>query len=259
MVFDPKEYKVLSFDIYGTLIDWESGIYEALLLLVEKLPTTSPHHPSKTTPDAQRKFLLTEYTNLELETQKAQPTLAYPEVLATIYKKLASHFGVEIKNEDAEKFGSTIGTWAAFPDTVSAMQTLGKYYKLVVLSNVDNASFARTLSGPLNGVKFDGIYTAQDIGSYKPDLRNFKYLVEHAKDEFGAEKEEILKVAQSLMHDHRTVKKFGMRPSIWIKRAGDEALMGGKYEDAKEEVNLAASFDTLGDFAEFVKKAFGDA
>ncbi|KAF4634812.1 hypothetical protein G7Y89_g3291 [Cudoniella acicularis] len=259
MAFNPKEYKVLSFDIYGTLIDWETGIYEALLPLVSKLPAINPHHPSNNSLAATRRYLLTKYTNLEFAIQKAQPTLAYPKVLAEIYSRLASQLSIPITNDEAEKFGSTIGEWPAFLDTVAAMQTLGSYYKLVVLSNVDNASFARTLAGPLKGVKFDGIYTAEDIGSYKPDIRNFEYLVKNAGESFGAKKEEILKVAQSLMHDHRTVKKFGMRPSVWIKRAGDDALMGGKYEDAKNEVDLAASFDTLGDFAEAVKKAFEKA
>lgn len=82
-----------------------------------------------------------------------------------------------------------------------ALKALKKYYKLVILSNIDNESIARTVSGPLRGVEFDAVYTAENIGSYKPDLKNFRYLVENAKKELGVEKGEILHTAQSLTHD----------------------------------------------------------
>jgi 2-haloalkanoic acid dehalogenase type II len=257
--FKPTEYKLLSFDIYGTLIDWESGIFEALLPLLSKLSENDPRHPSQNTAEKNRSFILSEYTTLELAIQKEHPTLSYPKILATAYERLATKLQVPFTAAEAEAFGSTIGKWLAFPDTVAAMQVLGQHYKLVVLSNVDKASFSRTLAGPLNGVKFDGIYTAEDIGSYKPDLRNFQYMVEHAEKDFGVKKDEILKVAQSIQHDHRPAKKFGLRPSVWIKRSGDNASMGGKFDEFKDEIQLAAAFDTLGDLAAEVKKAFGDA
>lgn len=139
------------------------------------------------------------------------------------------------------------------------MQELAKYYKLIVLSNVSRSSFNETNAGPLKGVKFDAIYTAEDVGSYKPDLKNFEYLIKHAGEEFGTKKEEILKVAQSLYHDHIPAKKVGLQPSVWIRRAGDETLMGGKLKDYEGQVDLAEAVDTLGDLAAAVKKAFGDA
>lgn len=256
MAFQPTEYKLLSFDIYGTLIDWESGIFEGLLPLLSKLPESNPHNPTHNSSTQSRSFILTEYTSLELAIQKEHPTFPYPKILATAYERLATKLHVPFTAEEAEAFGSTIGSWPAFPDTVAAMQELGQHYKLVVLSNVDKASFARTLAGPLKGVKFDGIYTAEDIGSYKPDLRNFQYLVEHAEKDFGVKKHEILKVAQSLLHDHRPAKKFGLRPSVWIKRSGDDASMGGKFDDCKDEVQLAAAFETLGELAAEVQEAF---
>jgi len=259
MSFQPTEYKLLSFDIYGTLIDWESGIFEALLPLLSKLPESSLHHPARNSSSQNRSFILTEYTNLELATQKEHPTLSYPKILATAYERIAKKLQIPFTAEESEAFGLTIGTWSAFPDTVAAMQELGRHYKLVVLSNVDKTSFARTLAGPLKGVRFDGIYTAEDIGSYKPDLRNFQYMVEHAEKDFGVKKHEILKVAQSLLHDHRSAKKFGLRPSVWIKRSGDDASMGGKFDDCKDDVQLAATFETLGELAAEVQKAFSNA
>lgn len=198
MVFNPKDFKVLSFDIYGTLIDWETGIFTSLLPLAFKLQTSDKHHPSNNTDQETRIFLLTEYTNLEKAIQIEHPTLAYPKVLAEIYRRLATQLSVPFTESEATSFGSTIGKWPAFPDTIAAMQELGKHYKLVVLSNTARASFNETLTGPLSGVRFDAIYTAEDIGSYKPDIRNFEYLIKHVEEEFGVKKEEILKVAQSL-------------------------------------------------------------
>jgi 2-haloalkanoic acid dehalogenase type II len=260
MAFNPTSYKLLSFDIYGTLIDWESGIYTSLLPLIFRLPTTSPHHPANNTTSQNRHFLLTEYAKLELSIQAAEPTLAYPLILSKIYTQLAKSLSVPISSEEASNFGTTIGTWPAFPDTVAAMKSLSKHYKLIVLSNVDKASFSRTLSGPLSGVPFDAIYTAEDIGSYKPDLKNFAYLVEHAEKEFGIKKEEILQVAQSLFHDHVPAKTFGLRPSVWIRRTpgGEAALMGSRLEEVEERVQLAATFGSLGELAEAVEKGFGE-
>jgi len=258
--FSPASYKLLAFDIYGTLIDWEGGIYTHLLPLLSTLPSTSPHHPSRNDSSTTRTFILSSYTKLEVETQKKYPTLAYPGVLSLVYKSLASQLGVEYTESEADEFGQSIGKWPAFPDTIEAMKILGKYYKLVVLSNVSRSSFSQTLSGPLNGVKFDAIYTAEDIGSYKPDLNNFKYLVENVKKEFGVEKDEILMVAQSLFHDHVQVKKMGMRPSVWVSRLGKEGgepMMGGKIEEMKEEVDLVGIVPDLATLAEAVEKCYG--
>jgi 2-haloalkanoic acid dehalogenase type II len=257
-MFNPKEYKLLSFDIYGTLIDWETGLYTSLLPLLSKLPASHSNHPSHRSEAENRAFILNAYVQLELAIQKENPTLAYPAVLSSVYTRLAEQFNIAITGTEAEEFGKKIGTWPAFPDTVAAMQVLAKHYKLVVLSNVDRVSFSQTLSGPLSGVKFDAIYTAQDIGSYKPDLRNFEYMTREAKREFGVEKSEVLKVAQSLVHDHVPAMEFGLRPSVWIERrpGGAEARMGGKLEELKESVQLAATFPTLGDFAEAVEKGF---
>ena len=258
--FNPTEYKVLSFDIYGTLIDWERGLYEGLLPLLSKLPESDPRHPSQNSPVPNKSAVLdvlTSYTKLEAQIQIEHPTLPYPKVLEAIYKRLAEQLSLPASEVEIKEFGSSIGRWPAFPDTVAAMQVLGQHYKLVVLSNVDKESFSRTLAGPLSGVKFDAIYTAEDIGSYKPDLKNFQYMVDNAGKSFDAKKEEVLKVAQSLYHDHIPAKKFGLRPSVWIKRGGDDAAMGGRLEDLKDQVQLAAVFTTLGEFEAEVEKGFG--
>jgi FMN phosphatase YigB (HAD superfamily) len=109
--------------------------------------------------------------------------------------------------------GHSIGEWAAFPGSVAAMQALGMHYKLFALSNVDNESFGRTLAGPLKVVKFNGIYTAQMIGSYKPNPNNHNYCLSHIKDDFGIEKEMLI-VAQSLDIDHVASTALGLQPGI---------------------------------------------
>lgn len=130
-----------------------------------------------------------------------------------------------MEGQQAEAFGNSAGEWPAFPDTVEAMTRLGKYHKLVALTNVDRESLACTNAGLLNGVGFWRAYLAQDIGSYKPDLRNFEYFLKHLDEDDKSEggqgitRDENLHVAQSLFHDDKPAKQ--MRIScVWINRKG---------------------------------------
>lgn len=259
MSFDLKNYKLLSFDIYGTLIDWESGIYEGLLSLLEHLPSTNPHHSDA--PADGRRYILSEYARIEADVQADQPGMIYSKLLEAVYTRLCSDLSIPSPPSGASIFGESVGSWPAFPDTVAAMKVLAAHYKLVVLSNVDRDSFSETLSGPLAGVTFDAIYTAEDIGSYKPELRNFEYLVGNVKGQFGIDKKEILHVAQSLFHDHVPGKKAGLEPGVWIARNKEQSAIGGDFEVLKKkgEVDVAKVFGSLGEFAEEVKKTFGDA
>jgi 2-haloalkanoic acid dehalogenase type II len=256
MSIDLTAFKALSFDIYATLIDWELDIYQNLLPLLARVPASHPQHNAPAA--AQRVFLLSSFVALELEIQAASPKMRYSDVLTNIYARLAADLGVPSAAEEERAFGASVGSWPPFPDTVAAMQVLSKYYKLVVLSNVDGDSFSRTLAGPLNGVNFDAIYTAEEIGSYKPNLANFEYLISHIKADLGAEKSEILHVAQSLTHDHVPAKSIGLAPGVWIERggAGTETVMGGKAEELEAEgkIFLGATFTTLGEFAEEVER-----
>ena len=105
--------------------------------------------------------------------------------------------------------------WPAFPDTADALRYLKHYYRLVILSNVHREGFAA--SNRKLGVEFDAIYTAQDIGSYKPDPANFQYLLDQLEDGFGLQKRDILHTAQSLFHDHVPARSFGLA-TAWIDR-----------------------------------------
>ncbi|KAH8702913.1 HAD-like domain-containing protein [Phaeosphaeriaceae sp. PMI808] len=231
------DYKLLSFDVYGTLIDWERGVLNALQPALQKSGKT----------DIDPKHILKVCHALEAPEQSANPSQRYSELLTTIHPKLCKDLGLqEPTNEESHTFGASIGTWPAFPDSVKALERLSKHYKLVVLSNVDNESFKKGNAVALKGFKFDAIYTAEDIGSYKPDLKNFEYMLRRVKEEFGIAKEEVLPTAQSQFHDHHPAKKMGMKSS-WIYRPG--AIMGNRDDPVYDW-----KFDRLEDMADAVEK-----
>ena len=160
------DFRVLTFDCYGTLIDWESGIWAALQPLLLQAPAAPP-----------RDEVLSRFAELQGEQERQSPAMLYPDVLAAAHAKLAATFDVTLPPAAHASFGAFVPDWPAFPDSPAALQYLKRHYQLVVLSNVDRASFAH--SQQRLGVAFDAVYTAQDIGSYKPDLANFRYLLSH--------------------------------------------------------------------------------
>lgn len=151
-------------------------------------------------------------------------------------------------------FGKSIPKWPVFPDTIPALAALSKHFKLAVLSNVDHESFAATRailerSNPEHQFQFDAVYTAQDIGSYKPDPANFQYALGKLEDQFGIKKDEVLVVAASLFHDHAPANALGLK-SVYIAREG--AIMS---QDSPAKYDK--KFTTLGAMAEEVKKEAG--
>lgn len=234
-------FKLLSFDVYGTLIDWETGVLTALQPLLDTNNKTNSHS---------RKELLEIYHQHEASQQRKTPDLSYCDLLATIHPHIARDLNCKPPSEAENKaFGNSVGEWPAFPDTVDALRRLAKYFKLVVLSNVDRNSFSATNSGPLQGFTFDAIITAQDIGSYKPSLKNFDFMLEKVKERFRVEKAQVLQTAQSQFHDHHPAKEMGIK-SCWIVRPGAE--MGNREEEIFDW-----KFDTLGEMADAVEKDSG--
>lgn len=231
-----SDYRLLCFDVYGTLIDWEGGILAALQPLLDG-------HSARFS----REHLLTVYHELESSQQRLTPDMPYSQLLATIHPQLAQRLGLGTPSEEEnQRFGNSVGSWPAFPDTVNALHRLSKHYKLVVLSNVDRASFAQSNAGSLQGFPFDLIITAQDVGSYKPDLRNFEYMKKTVQTEFGVEASQILVTAQSQFHDHQPARKVGIK-SVWIERPG--ATMGNRGEPMFDW-----RFHTLGEMASALEK-----
>ena len=197
------DFNTLTFDCYGTLIDWESGMIDALKGLTDRVqrPLT-------------RDQILEAHARHESSQQLYTPAKIYRDLLSIVYKRLAEEWGVACTHEECVAYGRSVKDWPAFQDSPGALQYLKKYYKLVILSNVDNELFSA--SNKKLQVQFDAILTAEDIGSYKPAARNFEYMLEKLGGQ-GISKEKILHTAESMFHDHKPANQAGLA-SCWIYR-----------------------------------------
>ena len=213
-----KDFKVLTFDCYGTLIDWESGMVNALTPLTNKLDGKLTHNE-----------ILEAHARHESSQQRQTPYKRSRELLAIVYRRLAEEWGVMTSWDECIRYGDSVKDWPAFPDSVGALSYLKKYYKLVILSNVDNESFAE--SNKKLGVDFDAIYTAEDIGSYKPSDNNFEYMLAMLKTR-GYEKTDILHTAESMFHDHEPANHHGLS-SCWIYRRYEQQGFGATMHPGK--------------------------
>jgi 2-haloacid dehalogenase len=209
------DFKALTFDCYGTLIDWESGMADALKPLTSRVKRPMP-----------RDGILEAHARHESSQQTYTPVLRYSELLAVVYKRLAEEWGLGASWDECLAYGNSVKDWPAFPDSAQALAYLKTHYKLAILSNVDNASFAH--SNRRLGVEFDAVYTAQDIGSYKPSSRNFDYMIEKLAG-LGVAKSEILHTAESLFHDHAPANNHGLA-SCWIYRRHDRRGFGATLD-----------------------------
>jgi 2-haloacid dehalogenase len=209
------DFEALSFDCYGTLIDWEAGLLAVL----------GPWARARGLELAGEQ-LLTAYAQVETALEAAHPAEAYPEILARGMRQLGGDLGADVTEDDAAALARSVPDWPAFPDSPGALATLGARFKLIILSNVDRASFAG--SNARLGVEFTSVITAQDVGSYKPSPRNFEALAAEAA-RLGIRPGGLLHVAQSLFHDHVPAKRAGL-PTVWINRRRDRAGWGATPE-----------------------------
>ena len=235
---DFTRYRALSFDCYGTLIDWEPGIRQALQ------PWAATRRVEAGTDE-----LLDRFGAHENVVQSESPTLAYPLVLAESLRRIGADLGVEVSDAEAGEFGASVGDWPAFADSASTLRRLHERYRLIILSNVDRASFAR--SNRRLGVTFDLILTAEDIGSYKPNSANFDRLLAELGT-VGVERGELLHVAQSLFHDHAPAQRIGL-PSVWIDRYGTLAGTGASPDS---DVRVDWRYTSLAEFTDAALDSF---
>lgn len=198
-----SDFTALTFDCYGTLIDWESGMLRALGPLMER---------ASRKPAANE--ILESHARHEAAQQLQTPAMRYSELLAVVCKRIAEEWGIAVTWKECVAYGNSVKDWSAFPDTVEALKYLKRHFRLAILSNVDNQSFSA--SAERLQVAFDGVYTAQDVGSYKPSSRNFDYMIEKLSG-LGVAKGQILHTAESLFHDHAPANKLGLA-SCWIHR-----------------------------------------
>ena len=238
------DYRVLTFDCYGTLIDWEGGIWDALQPLIMRGGA-----------DVTRDAALLAFAKFETVHERDHPDLRYPDLLARVHRSIAESLGIETSDALDVAFGASVPLWPTFADTADALRALKRHYKLVILSNVHRDGFAA--SNRKLGVEFDAIYTAEDIGSYKPADANFEYMLAHLKSDLGLDKSDILHTAQSLHHDHTPARRFGLA-NAWIDR---QRLSQGGSWGATEEVEAMPETDfvffSMGEMAEAVAAEAG--
>ncbi len=224
---DFDAFEAVTFDCYGTLIDWEAGLAAALRGALDPLGVTAPDEE-----------LISRYARYEAEAE-AGPYLTYREVLAAGLRGVAGELGVAPDAGAVAEFSGSVADWPAFPDSAAALAQLKARFRLGVLTNCDDDLFAA--SNRRLGVDFDWIVTAQQAGSYKPDERNFALLFERV----GLPRERILHVAQSLFHDHVTAQRLGMT-SVWINRRGGREGTGAT---PPAEAAPDATFPDMASFA----------
>lgn len=195
--FDAVE--ALTFDCYGTLIDWETGILSALAALLDT---------ASAKPDRER--LLEEYGRFEAAAE-AGPFRPYRAVLEDVARRFGAEYGVEVDETDATAFARSVARWPPFPDSAEALRALQGRYRLAIVSNVDDDLF--TASAARLGVRFDEVVTAQQVGSYKPAPAHFDEVLRRLK----LPREKVVHCAQSLYHDIAPASALGFR-CVWVNR-----------------------------------------
>lgn len=239
---DLTQYKVLSFDCYGTLIDWEAGLAYILRPWAQDVGL-----------DLDDEELLLAYADHEAAVMRERPGNLYPQLLAEALRRTGRHLDRPVSDAWAERMGSSVPDWPAFEDSAEALALLGEHYDLIILSNVHREGFAGS-NKRLKG-EYAAIITAEDVGAYKPAPQHFEAL-ESWLAEHGIAHEDLLHVAQSLFHDHVPARKFGL-DSVWINRRHNRPGWGATPEPA-EQWNYDAEYTSMADFASAVRQAFKD-
>jgi 2-haloacid dehalogenase len=223
---DYGRFEALTFDCYGTLIDWESGLLAAFrpILVARGLALDDS--------------ILERYARHEAAAE-AGPYRRYRDVLAAGLRGVAGELGIEPTADEIEAFSGSVVDWPPFPDSPTALARLTERFQLGVITNCDDDLFAA--SQARLGVTFDWVVTAQQVGSYKPDEANF-----HAAfARLGLPRERILHVAQSLFHDHVPAKRLGLS-TVWIDRRHGQA---GSGATPPAEASPDAVFPDMASFA----------
>jgi 2-haloacid dehalogenase len=198
-MLDFGRFDVLSFDCYGTLIDWESGILDAVR------PVLVRHDV-----DVGDDKILETYALIEAEKEEGNYS-RYDVVLREVMAEMGVRLGFTPAAAELDCLSVSIKDWKPFPDTVEALGRLKRKYKLCILSNVDEKLFAGT--APWLEVPFDYVVTAQQAQAYKPSYKMFQL----AFDTVGLPPEKFLHVAQSIYHDIVPAKALGVS-NVWVHR-----------------------------------------
>lgn len=227
--------EAVTFDCFGTLIDWESGILGVLRLLCERYGV----RPMPADDD-----LLAMYARLEGQAEHG-PYRPYREILAEVTQKIAAELGFQLASADRSLLADSIEDWPAFGDTGASLRTLKTRYKLGVLSNIDDDLIAGALPrlglGSVGGL--DLLVTAQQVSGYKPGHAHF----EEALRRLGIDKSKLLHVAQSQRHDVQPCNELGIR-CVWVDRQRGSGGASGNFVARPDHVvpDLATLVRELG-------------
>ena len=199
-MLDFDRYEWLSFDCYGTLVDWETGISTAVAAAL------TPHGVSRTPAE-----ILALFSDTEPQAQTAHGYREYRPVLRDVMALIGVELGIGFSESELGSLADSLPNWPVFPDAADALNALQSRYKLAIISNVDDDLFAG--SARALGIDFDTVITSQQVGAYKPDLRGFNV----ARERMGCDKERWLHVGESLYHDIGPANRMGIA-SVWVNR-----------------------------------------
>ena len=199
-MLDFTKYEWLSFDCYGTLVDWETGISEAVAGVFAR------HGVRRS-----RAEILAPFADAEPKVQGSGEFLDYQQVLCDVMQIMAWEASIRLPAAEAESLPDSLPRWPVFSDAAEALEALRQRYKLSIISNVDDGLFAG--SAQVLGVEFDAVITSQQARRYKPDLRGF----ELAEERMGVDRDKWLHVGESLYHDIGPANRLGI-DSVWVKR-----------------------------------------
>jgi 2-haloacid dehalogenase len=228
MALDFTQFSVITFDCYGTLINWEAGILGVLRPLIKKY--------GRNLSDA---GILELYSTFEPQIQSGEYK-PYRQVLAEVVKKFGAKLVFTPTQQEMDSLAESIRDWPPFPDTTVALRKLKTKYKLAIISNIDDDLLAHSLR--LMGVPFDHLITAQQAKSYKPSLNNFNLALE----KIGLPREKVLHAAESLYHDIAPANELGIA-NVWVNRRGGKpgatkdvaAIPGMEVPDLKALADVA--------------------
>ncbi len=227
----------MSFDCYGTLADWETGILAALR------PWAARNGIAPSDDD-----LLAAYSRSEPTHQTARPALRYREVLRRVHVDIAREFGVEANDADADAFAAAFDDWPVFDDVPDGLRSLQQHAKLIILSNVDRSMFLDH-TAPRLGVEFDAVITAEDVGAYKPAAPHFERLFATI-DGWDLERDRHVHIGESLRHDIEPANRFGIA-SVWIDRRAGAA--GGASRAVAVDATPDLTVHSLSELVEHVR------
>jgi len=229
-----RQFKFLTFDCYGTLINWESGILGALR------PILKNHN--KNLDEAQ---LLNLYAELESAIERGE-FKPYREVLKQVVRGCGDRLGFKATDQEANSLPESLKNWRPFPDTVASLKSLARNYRLCVISNIDDDLFLHTARHL--EVSFHVVVTALQARSYKPSHNNFRLALE----KIGAPKEQVLHVAESLFHDIAPARELGIK-NVWVDRSKGRRGRASRVADVKPDLEVL----DLKTLAELVERDLG--